>query len=217
MGRSAPGDNPQLAPLFAGRRGSDSQPGVTALPLVLEQTPRWYVFAVPMAVLMYFLVGRAVWGLWRKNWEGLTPYTTMVFVALVLGSIVFVLQPVGWQFRIDRDGLTLRAPMELWTDHGTITWEDLRDIRVGWSSGRGGSYPRLELVGADKVLVLQPLDGVPEGYWPVFAAAVEANAKRFAFLPSRDKWIEQVMATAHSEGSMPLATYVAHDAAGHAW
>ena len=50
-----------------------------------------------------------------------------------------------------------------------------------------------------------------------FASSVEASARRFAFVPNKDKWVAEMVGTARSEGSMPLATYVAHDAAGHAW
>lgn len=146
------------------------------LPLVLEPTWHYLLMAVPLGAPLVGLAAHLAWREWRKGWANFGPGQWFA-VALMTGiGTALLIQPLGWQLRCDRDGIALSAPFDLSTTSEEIRWSDLKDLRIGSTGGRANK-PMLRFVGKGGATIdLKVLDGVPAGYWPALAAAIEANA-----------------------------------------
>lgn len=185
------------------------------LPLTLEPTAHWYFLAGPLAALMLGVVGVMLRTSWGSGWKNIPPRSAIACLLLTGLALCLLLQPVGYSFRLDRDGITLRAPFDPLTSSGTIAWSELRDVRLGQVCGRRCS-PTVEFVGqSGTVLTLKSLDGVPAAYWPNLVGVIEANAPGFRFQPDPATWLDRVKARAQPEpGSFGGDIYAARDGTG---
>jgi hypothetical protein len=188
------------------------------LPLVLEQTARWYFIMGSVAAVIWFVLGRTLLEMRRRQWQDTTPTGIAVVAGLLLFSLVVALVPLGFRLQLDRAGVSLRAPVEFWEQHGTIAWKELSEVRFGSTMAtRSGSFPTLEFVGHNgKVLELKALNAVPASWWPALAAAIENNAPQVDLRPDRDGWAKRALRIAGpGDSDRALVGYAAHDGAGH--
>ena len=186
------------------------------LPLVLDQTARWCFFYGTLAAVIFYIVGADF--VKARRWKSSLPLAYVATVGPLLAFFTWTtLLPLGWQLRVDGQGVTLHAPMEFWADRGTIAWGDLREVRIGSTWGtRSGSFPTLEFVGSDgTVLVLKALNAVPSAYWPALAAAIEANGPSVALQPDRARGLEELRGLTLSDPSdRAMVGYVGRDGRG---
>ncbi len=185
------------------------------LPLVLEPTAHYLLLALPLGGSLIAFGGYLIWQARRLGWSQFGPRQWGACAVMgALGGTLLV-QPVGWRFSLDRDGLSLSAPFDLSAKTGEIRWEELQTIRFGWSSGRHAT-PTVEFVGrTGTALAIQVPEGVPDAYWPVLIAVIRNNAPDFRFTPDADRWLANVRAVAEGEyGTLVGWTYTAHDGEG---
>jgi hypothetical protein len=160
------------------------------LPIIIEQTARWYWLAVPMAAVplavLVLAIASAIKG---RKMPRLAVLATMLFLGLWGGW--FVMAPVDWQTRIDKDGITVRAPFDpLMSTPGHIDWKDLKEIRFGKTSGRGGSSTFIVFEGKDySGLELHNLHNYPASFWAALIAAIESNAPQVKYAPDKRTWL----------------------------
>jgi hypothetical protein len=187
------------------------------LPLVLEPTARYLLTALPIGGGLIFMVGYLVWNGRRDGWEKFGIKQWLLCAGLAGLGVMLLVQPVGWRLTLDRQGITLSAPLDYFADSGTIRWEELRSIGFGSTGGRS-PQPTVKFVSWNGTTVsLTNLDGVPDGYWAALAATVKANAPGFHFYPDADRWLADVRSTAQpTSGSLPGWSFTARDGEGRA-
>lgn len=185
-----------------------------SLPLVLEQTSRWYYFAVPLAglIIVPFAIAAVIDIFRRRGSKRL-----LIGLVGIILPLWFIFSNVGWQFRVDGDGIELRAPANPFEGAGQIAWRDLRAVRFTSRSTRGGSSNFVEFDGGSTTLELGALSGIPKSFWPALIEAVRANAPR-AKLEGADnpeQWLKQADEESQvSWGSLVARRYVARDGHG---
>ena len=159
------------------------------LPLVLEQTDRWYYFAVPLGglIILPFVIFPTI-DVFRRGFRAKPLLAALVGVIL---PTWFIFSNVGWQFRLDGEGIELRAPLNPFEGAGRIAWRDLRTVEFVSKSTRGGSTLMLDFVGTDTTLELGALPGVPSSFWPLLVEAVRANAPqaKLAGAGTSERWL----------------------------
>ncbi|MEI6202142.1 MAG: hypothetical protein WCP68_09345 [Enhydrobacter sp.] len=144
------------------------------LPLILEQTDRWYYFAVPLGGLIIapFVIFTTM-DIFRRGFRAKPLLAALVGVIL---PTWFIFSNVGWQFRVDREGVELRAPLNPFEGAGRIAWRDLRSMQFVSKATKGGSTKMLAFEATDTTLELGALPGVPKSFWPLLIEAVQVNA-----------------------------------------
>lgn len=181
------------------------------LPLVLEQSSRWYSFAGPLAGILLLVGSIALWFAWRRGLANMKSSNLVALTATYVIAIWALLQPVGWEFRLDKDGVALSAPFDPMADKGRIAWRDLRVAQFGARDG----VPTLEFLGDKTKITLDALEQLPAAFWPAIVATIEANAPD-ALKPSAAEWLAQArQKAAPLGGQMMLQGYVARDGAGN--
>jgi hypothetical protein len=185
------------------------------LPIVLEQSARWYSFAGPIAGILLLVAGTALWFAWRRGLSNMKSSNFVALVATVLIAAWALVFPLGWELRLDKDGISFSAPFDPMASTGRIPWRDLKDARFGT---RDAGVPTLEFVGGgSQKLVLDTLEEVPPAFWAALVAVVEANAPGFRFQPTAEAWLAQARQKSTPAGApMMLQGYVARDGAGNA-
>jgi hypothetical protein len=183
------------------------------LPLVLEPTAHYLITSLPIGGILIGLAGYLVWSVWRAG-SGLRPVQGIACLLMAGLGLSLLVQPIGWRFTADRDGLALKAPYDPFAKRGDIRWPELQSTRFGSTTGRF-SYPTVEFVGSGTVISIFPMDGVPDSYWPALAAVIEANAPGFKFSPDKEHWLADVHSLAHPEKTTMIDwTFTARDGEG---
>lgn len=183
------------------------------LPIILEQSARWYVFAGPLAGVLLVVSGGALWFAWRRGLANSKSSTLVALLATVAIATWALILPLGWELRLDRDGISLKAPFDPAAESGRIAWKDLKEIRFGTHN----SVAAVEFVsGRGQVVVLDTLQQVPPSFWPTLITVVEANAPAYQFRPSAADWLDRAhKASQPVESAWMLQGYVARDGAGN--
>ena len=183
------------------------------LPIVLEQSARWYGFAGPLAGVLLLVSGVSLWFAWRRGLATMKSSTLVALLATVVIAGWALILPVGWELRLDRDGVSLRAPFDPAAQAGRIAWKDLKEIRFGTRN----SVAAVEFVSSQgEVVALDTLEQVPPSFWPTLVKVVEANAPAFQFRPSTAGWLDQARkASRPVPDAWMLQGYVARDGAGN--
>lgn len=182
------------------------------LPIVLEQSTRWYVFAGPLAAVLLLVSGSALWFAWRRGLANSKSSTLVALLATVVIAAWALILPIGWELRLDRDGVSLKAPFDPAAQGGRIAWKDLKEIRFGTHN----TVAAVEFVSdRGQIVVLDTLQQVPPSFWPTLVKVVEASAPAFLFRPSAADWLEQARkASLPVEGAWMLQGYVVRDGDG---
>jgi hypothetical protein len=182
-----------------------------ALPLLLEQSSRWYSFAGPLAGVLLLVAGIALWFGWRRGLANMKSSNLVALLATVAIALWALVLPLGWEFRLDKDGVALSAPFDPMADKGRIAWRDLKAAQFGARDG----VPTLEFLSDKGKITLDTLEQVPAAFWPAMAATIEANAPA-ALKPNAAEWLAQAkQKAAPLSGQMMLQGYVAKDGSGN--
>ena len=177
------------------------------LPIVIEQTTRWYWFAIPLfgpltVLFLYMMVMSA----FRRKAK---PFFAALPFALV--GLWFILQPLHWQARIDDEGMTIKAPLNPFTGTpGHIAWKNLEKVWVLSVSHRGGRSYYIEFTGPYEKfetvkLELQNLHSYPASLWPTLIATIESKAPQAKFMPSKEEWLDRLKVATAPE-TVPFTT-----------
>src|SRR5689334_25106208 len=83
------------------RRPGRSEPTPMPLPIIIEQTARWYWIAVPLAAIPALVVLAGLFSLIKKR-ETPRLVRLAVLVPFALWAGWFLLAPVGWQMHFDK-------------------------------------------------------------------------------------------------------------------
>lgn len=180
------------------------------LPLILVQSSRWYTFAGPIAGILLVVASIALWFAWRRGLANMKSSNLVALMATYAIALWALLLPVGWEFKLDKEGVALSAPFDPMADKGRIVWRDLKEARFGARDG----VPTLEFVWDKGKITLDTLEQVPAAFWPAMAATIEANAPA-ALKPNAAEWLAQAkQKAAPLSGQMMLQGYVAKDVSG---
>lgn len=110
------------------------------LPIVIERSMGLdLLFGTILAVLSFALGWRAIRGLADEEKAGALPALLLAAFGLVLGAAIAI-RDVGWQFRIEKDGIALHAPFDVTASSTTIAWRDLDSVWVSAGGYRSLSY-----------------------------------------------------------------------------
>lgn len=181
------------------------------LPLILEHSARWYSFAGPIAGILLLVAGIALWFGWRRGLANMKSSNLVALMATFVIAIWALVLPVGWEFRLDKEGVALSAPFDPMADKGRIAWRDLQTAQFGARD----AVPTLEFLSDKGKLTLDTLEQVPASFWPALVTTIEANAPT-ALKPNAAEWLAQAkQKAAPLSGQMMLQGYVAKDGAGN--
>ena len=181
------------------------------LPLLLEPSSRWYSFAGPIAGILLLVAGIALWFGSRRGLANMKSSNLVALMATFVIALWALLLPVGWEFRVDKDGVALSAPFDPMADKGRIAWRDLKAAQFGARDG----VPTLEFLADKGKITIDTLEQIPASFWPAMVATIEANAPN-ALKPNAAEWLAQAkQKAAPLTGQMMLQGYVARDGSGN--
>ena len=147
------------------------------LPIVVETYPWLSVSFGALIILVGLALGRAVVASLRAG--DVTPAIMIsggaALFALGLG-LSLALRDIHWQFRLDENGVALRAPFDYVVPSGAIAWADLTSVHVSYGGSRGTSY-KLHFIGRDGThITLANADGLPVRFDRLLQALVAERA-----------------------------------------
>ena len=150
---------------------------VTGLPIVVETYPWLSVIFGALVIGVSITLGRAVIESLRSGdaTPSIAAGAVGALFALGLGLSV-ALQNVHWQFRLDQQGVVLRAPFDYLRPSGKIAWADLTSVYVAHGGYRGPSF-KLHFVGKDGTdITLLVAEDLPAQFGPLLQAVVVERA-----------------------------------------
>src|ERR1700712_5042488 len=114
------------------------------LPVIVEPTLHSYLLS---GALGGALILALLYGLWdrMKQPPKLTAMAILGCGAFVAFGMLLLLQPVGWYWRIDENGMTLHAPFVLHQSSVSLTWVEMTGMRIVIGHGRSAGFYQLEL------------------------------------------------------------------------
>ena len=178
------------------------------LPIVAEIS-NWGMFILGAALIAVAVASVPVaWRLpGRKRLAGFAG----LLIPLVLGLIP-LLRDIGWQLRIDQNGIALHGPLEPFWQSGEIAWPDLTDVSIVTYGNRGPHYV-LSIRGQRGVeLLIASAAHMP----PQFIAQLQAVVARFAPQVTGIKDLDRRFqyAREHSDGDVIYNSYSVRDGRG---
>jgi hypothetical protein len=145
---------------------------VPELPIVAEVT-NWG--AIIMGAILIVTSMALVRVAWRLDNQKRIKGVAFALIPLALGLIP-ALRDIGWQLRIDQNGIAVRAPFDLFMPSGEIAWPDVTavDIVTHWQRG---AYYRLRIRGQHGAeLLIHGAGRMP----PQFVGQLQAVVARLA-------------------------------------
>jgi hypothetical protein len=164
------------------------------LPIIVEPTLGSYLLsgALGGGILLTLLYGMRER---MKRPPRLTVTAILACLPLVAFGLVIGLQPVGWYWRIDENGMTLHAPFVLYQSSGSLTWAEVTGMRIVIGRGRNAVYYQLEIDGQHgPVIEINGLDSMPKSFAAPLVAVVTHYAPHAALLPDAKGFAEHFAA-----------------------
>jgi len=81
----------------------------------------------------------------REGWKPAGVAALALALVSLGGEVLLCIRHVGWQLRVDDEGITLRAPFDLQNPSRQIIWADLETVRFS-AAGYRGPARQLHLV-----------------------------------------------------------------------
>jgi hypothetical protein len=121
------------------------------LPIIVEASAwRSILFGACFVIAALYLLRHAKQAKEAKVFYG-SIVTALAFFAF---GMVFVLQHVRWELRVDDNGIALRAPFDVWGGTGAIGWSEMAAVKIVTRTGKGGSkYYLLHVDGPGGALI----------------------------------------------------------------
>jgi hypothetical protein len=163
---------------------------VPELPIVVEPTLHSYLLsgALGGGIILILLYG--VWERMKRP-PKLTVMAILGCVPLVAFGMLLLLQPVGWYWRIDENGMTLHAPFVLYQSSASLTWAEVTGMRIVIGRGRSAVYYQLEIDGQHgSVIEFNGLDTMPKSFAAPLVAVVTHYAPHATLLPDAKGFAE---------------------------
>jgi hypothetical protein len=134
--------------------------------------------------------------MWQKQRSSGLAVTTMLGCLPFLAfGLVLMLQPVGWYWRIDENGTTLRAPFVLYQSSGSLTWAEVTGMRIVIGHGRSAVFYQLEIDGQHgSVIEINGLDTMPKSFAGPLVAVVTHYAPHARLSPDAKGFAEHLAA-----------------------
>jgi hypothetical protein len=152
------------------------------LPIIVEPTLRSYLLsgALGGGIVLTLLYG--MWQQRKKRPPGSA--ATVASLPIFAFGIFLMLQPVGWYWRIDENGMTLHAPFEIFQSSGSITWAEMTGMYIVISHRRSAAYYQLEIDGEHgSVIEINGLDTMPKSFAAPLVAVVTHYAPHATLSP----------------------------------
>jgi hypothetical protein len=153
------------------------------LPIIVEPTLHSYLLS---GALGGALILTLLYGLWdrMKQAPKLTVMAILGCLAFAAFGMLLLLQPVGWYWRIDENGMTLHAPFLLYQSSVSLTWAEVTGIHIVIGQGRSAVYNQLEIDGQHgSVIEINGLDTMPKSFAAPLVAIVTHYAPHATLLP----------------------------------
>jgi hypothetical protein len=164
------------------------------LPIIVEPTLHSYLLSGAMGGTIVLIL---LYGMWErmKRPPKLTAMEILGCLPFVAFGMVLLLQPVGWYWRIDENGMTLHAPFLLYQSSASLTWAELTGMRIVIGHGRSAAYYQLEIDGQHgSVIEFNGLDTLPKSFAAPLVAAVTHYAPHASLLPDARGFAEHFAA-----------------------
>jgi hypothetical protein len=156
------------------------------LPIIVEPTLHSYLLSGALGGTLVLTLLYALWERTRRP-PKLTVMDILGFVALVAFGMLLLLQPVGWYWRIDENGMTLHAPFVLYQSSASLTWAEVTGMRIVIGRGRSAVYYQLEIDGQHgSVIEFNGLDTMPKSFAAPLVAVVTHYAPHATLLPDAE-------------------------------
>jgi hypothetical protein len=136
-----------------------------------------------------------LYALWErvKRPPKLTVTAILGFVALTAFGMLLFLQPVGWYWRIDENGMTLHAPFVLYQSGASLPWAEVSGMRIVVGRGRSAIYYQLEIDGQrGSVIEFNGLDTLPKSFAAPLVAAITHYAPHVRLSPDAKRFTEHL-------------------------
>jgi hypothetical protein len=156
---------------------------VPELPIIVEPTLHSYLLSGVWGGTIVLIL---LYGVWErmKQPPKLTVTDILSFVGLTAFGMLLLLQPVGWYWRIDENGMTLHAPFVLYQSSASLTWAEVTGMRIVIGHGRSAVYYQLEIDGQHgSVIEFNGLDTLPRSFAAPLVAVVTHYAPHATLLP----------------------------------
>jgi hypothetical protein len=184
------------------------------LPIIVEPTLLSYLLWGALGGGIFFIL---LYGMWQKQRSSGLAVTTMFgglpFLAF---GIFLMLQPVGWSWRINENGMTLHAPFVPFQSSGSVTWAEVTGMHIVIGHGRSGrsmSYYQLQIDGPHgSVIEFSGLDTMPKSFAAPLVAVVAHYAPHVRLSPDAKGFTEDFAAAlgenvpTHDSMSEPILT-----------
>jgi hypothetical protein len=167
---------------------------VPELPIVVEPSLHSYLLSGALGGGIILIL---LYGMWErmKRPPKLTVTAILACVPLVAFGMLLLLQPVGWCWRIDENGMTLHAPFVLYQSSASLAWAEMTGMRIVIGHGRSAVYYQLEVDGQHgPVIEFNGLDTMPKSFAAPLVAAVTHYAPHARLSPDAKGFAEHFAA-----------------------
>jgi hypothetical protein len=164
------------------------------LPIIVEPTLHSYLLSGALGGTLVLVLLYAFWERMKRP-PKLTVTDILGFVALTAFGMLLLLQPVGWCWRIDENGMTLHAPFVLYQSSASLSWAEMTGMQVVIGRGRSAVYYQLEVDGQQgPVIEFNGLDSMPKSFAAPLVAAVTHYAPHARLSPDAKGFAEHFAA-----------------------